>query len=54
MTIIIVGADDLGLHLIDPIAGDGIDLVVVEEDSNQAETAQTEYDALLSTTTLCQ
>ena len=44
MTIIIVGADDIGLHLIDLAARDGIDLVVVEEDSKQADTVRTEYD----------
>ena len=48
MTIIIVGADDIGLHLIDLVARDGIDLVVVEEDSEQAETVRREYDCTVT------
>ena len=47
MTIIIVGADDIGLHLIDLATRDGIDLVVVEEDSKRAETVRTKYDCTL-------
>ena len=47
MTIIIVGADDIGLHLIDLVAGDGIDIVVVEADSKQAEAIHTEYDCTI-------
>ena len=48
MTIIIVGADDIGLHLIDLAAKDGIDFVVVEEDSKQADTVRTEYDCTIT------
>lgn len=44
MTVIIVGAGDVGLHLIELAVEDGIDIVVLEEDSERVETVRAEYD----------
>ncbi|MFC6823778.1 potassium channel family protein [Halopelagius fulvigenes] len=44
MTVIIVGADDVGRRLVELAVEDGIDLVVIEEDPERAETVRAEYD----------
>jgi trk system potassium uptake protein TrkA len=47
MYIIIVGAGDIGMPLIEIATGGGNEVVVIESDESRAEMAASEYDALV-------
>lgn len=47
MTIIIVGAADIGLHLVELATKDGTDVAVIEEDSERADLVRATYDCVV-------